>query len=225
MGVTRPGSEEFIERIVGSLDADVKTPSATLTAEEMLNEANPEPPEKQAQTEKPPSDRNEKHATIIMKEANPEPPEKQAKTEEPPSDGSEKRITINTTEDENDKSDHHKFEIDDWVVVNHRLASVIRIGYDQYRGKVRVAQPDEDPRVWSSGRCCPASALQALNPCHRFQVRSTFLSADEPRVEVLDGTSGRLVSFDMDGDVVVRLDGDPKKHYEFLEDARHVVME
>ena len=117
---------------------------------------------------------------------------------------------------------HHKFEVDDWVIANSGLASIVRFGFDQYEGQTRVLRPDESMDDFRAGRWLPASALSRLTYPAPFTVTRSFLSGNSPPFQLNDGMTGQLRKFDKDGDLVVTIDGHPGRHCVFVPDATNL---
>ena len=110
-------------------------------------------------------------------------------------------------------------EIDDWIVVDCRLASVVRFGYDKYAGQVRIVWPNERVDDWAAGQWRPRSSISPIVYPFRFAATRDFLSADEAPINIVCGMRGSLCTFDKDGDLVITLDDIPGTHYVFLADA------
>ena len=111
------------------------------------------------------------------------------------------------------------FEADDWVIARGRLGSVIRIGYGLFSGQARISWSNEDVAAWSSGEWLPISEIRQLERPIQFRCMQQILSADEPAVRFSSGTTGSLLSFDRDGDLVVSIDGQNGRKCIFQSDA------
>ena len=118
-----------------------------------------------------------------------------------------------------------QFEVNEWIIVNRQLASIVRFGYGQYEGQARVLRPDERMGDWTAGCWQPLSMISRLSFPARFTVRSTFLSVNEPPIQIQQGASGYLRKFDMEDDLIVTIDGRAGRHFIFLSDATRLDME
>jgi hypothetical protein len=120
------------------------------------------------------------------------------------------------------KSNVDKFEVDDWVLVNNKLASVVRIGFGQYEGQIRVLWPSEPLGKWASGLWRPLAEVSTLRRPISFKITRDLLTGNEPPISLKCGSTGRLCNFDKEGDLIVTLDAHPGNHYIFLPDAIHL---
>ena len=55
-----------------------------------------------------------------------------------------------------------KYEVDDWILVNGKLASVVRVGFGHYEGQIRVLRPNEPLEKWSAGEWRPLTQVSIL---------------------------------------------------------------
>ena len=105
-----------------------------------------------------------------------------------------------------EKSCVDKFAVDDWVLVNNTLASIVRFGYGQYEREIRVLGPQESTCDWTAGRWVAATSVKKLAlpvPCRASR---QALSADDPGVPIQKGATGFLTGFDKDGDMRMMFD-------------------
>merc|ERR1712217_647499 len=93
------------------------------------------------------------------------------------------KCSVASVRDEGDENSV-EFEKNDWVLCSGKLASIIRVGFDQYAGKIRVAFPNENPASWASGSWRPCSSIVPLRMPARFRTASAVVSADEPPVTI-----------------------------------------
>ena len=119
---------------------------------------------------------------------------------------------------------HDELETNDWVIDGQRLGSIIRFGYGLYDGQVRIAYCNENPNDWTAGIWRSKSALERLMLPFHFQVGAKLHTANKPGVGVQSGVFGYLIGFNREGDLVITLDGDLKKHGVFVDDARNLIM-
>ena len=132
--------------------------------------------------------------------------------------------TTNVSEVEVHNNQSYKLELDDWVIANGKLVSIVRFGYDQYAGQVRVIGPDERTDERTAGRWLPLTTISRLQFPARFTVQSNFLSAKEKTIDIILGMTGFLCAFDNDADPIVTFDDCDGRHAIFLIDATRLKM-
>ena len=119
------------------------------------------------------------------------------------------------------------FEVRDWVVYNQRLVNIVRFGFGDYGGEVRVLFPHEDDRAWSAGRWVARSCIAPLRLPARFRTTCDMQSADDPAVFLPRDTHGILRSFDVDGDLMAVLydGGSSRRVCIFMQDAGGLLLQ
>ena len=73
-----------------------------------------------------------------------------------------------------------KLEVDDWVVVHKRLASIVRFGYGDYENQVRILFPNESTKDWTAGRWQVLSGVTKLVLPSQFVIDDDVVTADAP---------------------------------------------
>jgi len=125
-----------------------------------------------------------------------------------------------TAKPKNELMNERSFEVDDWVIDNRRLASIVRIGYGAYAGEARVVRPDESPSEFTAGRWTRIAGLLPISLPMKFVVTpAEVATANDPPVYIAKGTIITLTGFDNDGDLKVLIDGHAGRHAIFMHDA------
>ena len=114
----------------------------------------------------------------------------------------------------------HKFETDDWVLVDKKLVSIVRLGHCDYAGQARVLRPDESMHSWTAGSWTRLSSIQPVRfPLRLVVATHELLTANDPPLCLSRGTVLHLIKFDSEGVLLVHVGGGPKNHTIFLADA------
>ena len=88
--------------------------------------------------------------------------------------------------------------IDEWASL------VMRIGWGEYAGQVRVAKVDADFTTYSTGRWVRGSSCEMLEPGDTLRATADLEDATKSRREIVKDSVWKFVNWDEDGDVVLR---------------------
>ena len=107
------------------------------------------------------------------------------------------------------------------MLASGHLASVVRFGYGQYDGLVRVLGPRESVHDWRAGTWISLDSVAKIRfpvPCRATQ---EVVSANRTALTIPAGTCGEFMSFDKEGDLIMAFDvGKGRRRvYVYIEDA------
>ena len=121
--------------------------------------------------------------------------------------------------------DDSPLERGELVCFNNQLSIVMRCGYGDYMNKVRICNPEENPKSWDIGKWVSTTHCRPVRAPMKLVVKCAFLSANSEAVPLHIGLVGQLVNFDKDGDLEMKFEGIGRTQFVYVSGAGNLVLE
>jgi hypothetical protein len=120
--------------------------------------------------------------------------------------------------------DDSPIEKNELVLCNGEIVTVIRIGFGEYFGRLRICRQDENHKSWGSGTWVGSDRCTPIRAPMKLRVKERFWSANEDSVHLEIGQIGSLCAYDKDGDLEIRFEGIQRTQFVLAEDVVFIAV-